>query len=186
MRRVGLQKAGYRVLVLDDCWQAHSRNSEGFLYGDPTRFPSGIKALVGKLKATGFQLGLYTTPGSFSHENLPASGNYIRQDLKLWIENWGVRYIKLCVANTTAVIRRSAYRNTREILNGMNVGERVVLECVNNHLEESSWWIEKQSTACDVWRMQDVSCGMSSKQVWQICLMNTTHTFVIAGYTKFF
>ena len=41
----GYAEVGYKMISLDDCWLAKSRNSQGKLQPDPTRFPSGIAAL---------------------------------------------------------------------------------------------------------------------------------------------
>jgi len=42
----GYLNAGYNILSLDDCWLDHKRSATGRLQSDPTRFPSGIKALA--------------------------------------------------------------------------------------------------------------------------------------------
>src|SRR5690606_1963379 len=41
----GMRDAGYRYVVIDDCWQG-TRNQSGTIRPDPKRFPSGIKALA--------------------------------------------------------------------------------------------------------------------------------------------
>ena len=41
----GMKDAGYIYLNLDDNWMAKTRNANGDLQADPTRFPSGMKAL---------------------------------------------------------------------------------------------------------------------------------------------
>src|SRR5665647_1328047 len=40
-----MRDAGYIYLNLDDNWMAKSRDENGKLRADPTRFPSGLKAL---------------------------------------------------------------------------------------------------------------------------------------------
>ena len=40
----GMMEAGYRYIVIDDCWQV-GRDKEGNIIADPERFPSGMKAL---------------------------------------------------------------------------------------------------------------------------------------------
>lgn len=42
----GLQAAGYEYVNLDDCIVQPTRNSQGQLVPDSTRFPSGIKVRV--------------------------------------------------------------------------------------------------------------------------------------------
>ena len=41
----GMRDAGYEFLILDDGWMAKERDEEGRLVADPTKFPSGMKAL---------------------------------------------------------------------------------------------------------------------------------------------
>lgn len=45
----GYLQAGYRYLILDDCWQNANR-SYGALYADPSRFPEGMYLLVDDVK----------------------------------------------------------------------------------------------------------------------------------------
>ena len=46
MVKSGFQAAGYKYVILDDCWQAKSRDKDGHLQADPKRFPAGMKALA--------------------------------------------------------------------------------------------------------------------------------------------
>lgn len=41
----GYADAGYKYLIVDDCWLAKNRSADGKLEADKIRFPSGIKAL---------------------------------------------------------------------------------------------------------------------------------------------
>lgn len=41
----GYAKLGYQYVIVDDCWLAKNRSSDGKLQADSKRFPSGIKAL---------------------------------------------------------------------------------------------------------------------------------------------
>ena len=40
----GYLEAGYEYVVIDDCWLAKDRDSDGKLQPDPKRFPSGLKS----------------------------------------------------------------------------------------------------------------------------------------------
>ena len=44
----GMKDAGYRYVVIDDCWQV-SRDATGRIVADPERFPSGMRA-AGRLR----------------------------------------------------------------------------------------------------------------------------------------
>src|SRR5204863_6155721 len=42
----GMAEAGYRYVILDDCWMARSRDPSGALRANRDRFPHGIPALA--------------------------------------------------------------------------------------------------------------------------------------------
>ena len=62
----GMRDAGYRYVVLDDCWQALRRAPDGTLAAHPQRFPDGIAALADGIHALGLAFGLYSVPGSLT------------------------------------------------------------------------------------------------------------------------
>ncbi|MCR4615065.1 MAG: alpha-galactosidase [Clostridiales bacterium] len=89
----GLADAGYIYLNIDDCWQSSLRTGAGRLQGDLVTFPSGIKALVEKVNSLGLKLGLYTSNGTLTCEDLPASLGHEAEDAQTFAE-WGVEYFK--------------------------------------------------------------------------------------------
>lgn len=58
-----MKAAGYQFVNLDDCWQV-SRDANGVIVADPTRFPDGIQSLADYVHADGLMLGLYTDHGT--------------------------------------------------------------------------------------------------------------------------
>ena len=58
----GMRDLGYQYVVVDDCWFNPNRDAAGNLQGDPTRFPSGMKALGDYLHARGLLFGIYQVP----------------------------------------------------------------------------------------------------------------------------
>lgn len=93
MRDSGLLEAGYQYLNLDDCWQSSLRDERGRLQGDLTNFPSGIPQLVKDINSYGIKLGLYTSNGTLTCEDLPASlGNETLDALTFAL--WGVEFFK--------------------------------------------------------------------------------------------
>ena len=58
----GMRELGYQYVVVDDCWFKPNRDSAGNLQGDPTRFPSGMKALGDYLHNRGLKFGIYQVP----------------------------------------------------------------------------------------------------------------------------
>lgn len=93
MRDSGLADCGYQYVNVDDCWMSSSRDANGRLQGDLATFPSGIKALVEKVNALGLKLGIYTSNGTLTCEDLPSSLYHERTDAETFAE-WGIEYFK--------------------------------------------------------------------------------------------
>ena len=60
----GLKDAGYQYVNLDDCWALPQRDADGKLVPDPVRFPNGIKAVADYVHSKGLKLGIYTSAGT--------------------------------------------------------------------------------------------------------------------------
>ncbi len=89
----GLADCGYRYVNIDDCWQSSMRDKNGKLQGDLSSFPSGIKSLVEKVNALGLKLGIYSSNGTLTCEDLPASLGKEALDADTFAE-WGIEYFK--------------------------------------------------------------------------------------------
>lgn len=80
--KLGLDKAGYQYIVIDDCWSKRERDPEtGKIVPDPERFPHGMKFVSDYIHERGLKFGMYSCagtrtcadfPGSFDHEFLDA------------------------------------------------------------------------------------------------------------------
>lgn len=93
MVSTGLADAGYKYVNLDDCWQSSMRDENGMLQGDLETFPSGIPALTNVVNSMGLKLGIYSSNGTLTCEDLPASlGNEVL-DAKTFA-SWGVEFFK--------------------------------------------------------------------------------------------
>lgn len=93
MKERGLLDAGYRYLNLDDNWHSSMRTAEGLLQGDLTRFPAGIAPLVQELNALGLKVGIYSSNGTLTCEDLPATlGNETLDALTF--ARWGIEFFK--------------------------------------------------------------------------------------------
>ena len=89
----GMRDAGYRYLNIDDCWMAKQRDANGDLQPDPVRFAGGIKALADYVHSKGLKLGVYSSAGTGTCENYPASLDHELADAKKFAE-WGIDYLK--------------------------------------------------------------------------------------------
>lgn len=93
MANSGLKDAGYEYVNIDDCWQASERDENGKLQCDKINFPSGIKALAEYANERGIKLGIYSSNGTYTCEDYPASLRNERIDAET-IASWGVEYFK--------------------------------------------------------------------------------------------
>jgi alpha-galactosidase len=115
----GMRDAGYRYVVVDDCWFTPERTSSGALQADPARFPQGLRAVADYVHARGLKFGIYESPnartcaqiggtypgstGSAGHEALDART----------FASWGVDYLKYDWCSTDANLDRQVAAFTR-------------------------------------------------------------------------
>ena len=52
----GYLQAGYQYVTVDDCWLANTRDKDGKLQPDPTRFPRGMKHLADYVRYADYRL----------------------------------------------------------------------------------------------------------------------------------
>lgn len=93
MKAGGLLEAGYQYVNLDDCWQSSLRDDLGRLQGDLQNFSRGIPALIEDINALGMKVGLYSSNGTLTCEDLPASLGTERLDAKT-LASWGCEFFK--------------------------------------------------------------------------------------------
>ncbi len=93
MDKSGLKDAGYIYVNIDDCWQASERDENGRLQWDKLNFKSGIKSLSEYMNERGLKLGIYSSNGTRTCEDYPASLRHEAIDADTFAE-WGVEYFK--------------------------------------------------------------------------------------------
>lgn len=93
MKEKGLVDAGYHFVNIDDNWVDNARDDEGRIQADKLTFPNGIPALVGKVNAMGISLGVYSSNGTATCEDLTASLYHEWTDAYTFAK-WGVEYFK--------------------------------------------------------------------------------------------
>jgi alpha-galactosidase len=107
----GMSKVGYQYIFIDDGWVG-GRDNRNNIIADPTRFPSGIKAMADYVHAKGLKLGIYSDASALTCEGFTASLNFEEQDAKAFAA-WGVDYLKYDYCNApedsvTAIARYTA------------------------------------------------------------------------------
>jgi alpha-galactosidase len=88
----GMRDAGYRYVVIDDCWQG-PRDADGFITADATKFPSGIEALADYVHRKGLKFGIYSDAGTMTCAERPGSQGHEYQDALVYAR-WGVDFLK--------------------------------------------------------------------------------------------
>jgi alpha-galactosidase len=89
----GMKAAGYKYIVIDDCWMANHRDSKGRQVVNNDRFPHGIKWLDDYVHSKGLKLGIYSSAGTKTCQGLPASLHHEQADAKMYAK-WDIDYLK--------------------------------------------------------------------------------------------
>ncbi|KAI0766513.1 glycoside hydrolase [Irpex lacteus] len=91
---LGLQKAGYQYVNIDDCWSLMARDSTtGRIVPDPTKFPNGIDSVATQVHALGLKFGIYGDAGTATCAGFPGSLGNEALDAATFSE-WGIDYLK--------------------------------------------------------------------------------------------
>jgi alpha-galactosidase len=110
----GMHAAGYEYVNIDDCWQV-SRDGEGNIVADATKFPAGMKALADYVHSKGLKLGIYTDAGTLTCQKRPGSFNHEFQDAKTYA-SWGVDYVKVDWCHAEGLDPEAQYAKFRSAL----------------------------------------------------------------------
>ncbi|KAH8679608.1 glycoside hydrolase family 27 protein [Tricladium varicosporioides] len=89
----GLAKAGYEYLILDEGWQAPTRDKNGRQQANATKFPSGISALADVVHKLGLKIGIYSDAGIYDCAFFPGSWGNEELDANTYA-SWGIDYLK--------------------------------------------------------------------------------------------
>jgi alpha-galactosidase len=114
METNGMKAAGYQYINIDDCWQG-TRDAQGFIQPDATKFPSGIKALADYVHSKGLKLGIYSDVGYKTCGGRVASRGHEFQDAQTYAQ-WGVDYLKYDWCNAEGLNAEGAYTTMRDAI----------------------------------------------------------------------
>ena len=112
----GMRDAGYRYVVIDDCWQV-ARDPQGRLVADSARFPDGIKALADYVHAQGLKFGIYTDAGRKTCQGRPGTYGHEVEDARTFAA-WGVDYVKADWCYADSLDAPIQYAKFRDALRG--------------------------------------------------------------------
>ena len=93
MAEQGYRDAGYKYVVIDDCWSLRERDENGNLVADPEKFPHGMKYVGDYIHAKGLKFGMYSCAGIRTCAGYPASFDHEFQDARTFA-SWGVDFLK--------------------------------------------------------------------------------------------
>ena len=154
----GMQAAGYRYVVVDDCWQASTRDNAGNLRADPTRFPSGMKALGDYVHGKGLKFGIYQAPrektcAQLFNGLLGATGalGHETQDANTFA-SWGVDYLKYdwCSSWGTLNDQIAGFTRMRDALRA--TGRPIVYSINPNSAHSNTGPAYNWGSIADMWR----------------------------------
>jgi len=163
----GYLAAGYNGIHMDDCWEQKSppRDSSGRLVADPTRFPSGMKALGDYMHSKGVQFATYTAESDTTCGGYPASKGHEDVDAQTFAE-WGVDYVKVDGCGS------ASYYPTGYPLMGqalINTKRDIVFSCSwpaylgTNETTKTTCYQTMIQIGCNLWRnWDDIQCSWGS------------------------
>jgi alpha-galactosidase len=181
----GLRDRGYRYVIVDDCWFDPVRDAHGDLRGDPTRFPSGMRALGDYLHARGLKFGLYGTPAARTcgqyvglYPGSTGSKGHEAADARQFAA-WGVDYLKYdwCSPDGSAGDQADGFARMRDALAATG---RPILYSVNpNSLHATTGPARDWGDVAAQWRStQDITA------TWASVRDIATATVPLAGYAR--
>jgi len=151
----GYLDAGYEYVIIDDCWLAKERDSDGKLQPDKDRFPNGIKNLAAYVHSKGLKFGIYEDYGNKTCGGYPGILGHLKEDAETFA-SWDVDYIKLDGCYSSVFDMDKGYREFGEYLN--KTGRPIVYSCsLPAYQEEASMEINYPLLVeiCNIWRNYD-------------------------------
>lgn len=135
-QKSGLIDAGYKYINLDDDWHSSLRDENGELQGDLSKFPRNIAPLVKDLNDMGLKVGIYSSNGTLTCEDLPASEGNEDRDAYTFAK-WGIEYFKYDFCHNEPI---SPYAPLVSLMSLAPLGEKekYVFSADTAHLEGSA------------------------------------------------
>src|SRR3954451_4601792 len=190
----GMRDLGYQYVVVDDCWFNPNRDAAGNLQGDPTRFPSGMKALGDYLHSLGLKFGIYQVPLDRtcaqyfgSYPGATGSLNHEAQDARQFAA-WGVDYLKYDWCSPTGTIddQVSTFAKMRDALAA--TGRPIVYSINSNSVHAKTGPQRNWGDVANLWRTtEDITNAWNTGQTngYPMGIQNIVDVTVpLAGYAR--
>lgn len=163
----GMQRAGYRYVNLDDCWQLE-RDAQGDRVFDPERLPNGVEALSDWVHDRGLSFGMFShvqdcgpSPGGIGHEEQDAAS----------YAAWRVDYLKYTDCGTSSPTLKTAVGDLVVAL--AEAARRPVLSLATPSFQE---WM--RDTA-QLWRT-----SAPAEPTWDSIVSSIDATVPLAAYAR--
>ncbi|NOU75132.1 alpha-galactosidase [Paenibacillus sp. LMG 31458] len=157
----GMQAAGYKYIVIDDCWQT-GRTSDGTIIADPVKFPSGMASLASYVHSKGLKFGLYTDAGFTTCAGKPGMYAHEVQDANTFA-SWGVDYVKIDWCDNGGMDPQTRYTIIRDAL--ANSGRPILFSICNWGINKP--WVWGAATG-NMWRTTDDIFDYWDRVTWII------------------
>ncbi|WP_049559541.1 glycoside hydrolase family 27 protein [Nonomuraea sp. SBT364] len=190
----GMRDLGYQYVVVDDCWFDPTRDSAGNLQANPSRFPSGMKALGDYLHARGLKFGLYQAPLDRtcaqyfgSYPGATGSLGHEAQDARQFAA-WGVDYLKYDWCSPTGSIDDQV-RTFAKMRDALAATGRPILYSINpNSIHAKTGPQRNWGDVANIWRTtEDITNTWDSGQTngYPMGIQNIVNVNVpLAGYAR--
>ncbi|MGK5683895.1 glycoside hydrolase family 27 protein [Actinoplanes sp. URMC 104] len=190
----GMRDAGYQYVVVDDCWMNPNRDASSNLQADPTRFPSGMKALGDYIHGKGLKFGIYQAPLDKtcaqyfgSYPGATGSQGHEAQDARQFAA-WGVDYLKYdwCSPAGTITEQVATFARMRDALAATG---RPILYSINpNSIHAKTGPQRDWGDVANIWRTtEDIQLVWRTDQVngYPMGVQNIIDVNVpLAGYAE--
>jgi alpha-galactosidase len=194
MVSTGMRDAGYQYVVVDDCWMNPNRDSSGNLQADPTRFPSGMKALGDYIHSKGLKFGIYQAPLDKtcaqyfgSYPGATGSQGHETQDARQFAA-WGVDYLKYdwCSPSGSINDQVTTFAKMRDALAA--TGRPILYSINSNSIHAKTGPQRNWGDVANIWRTtEDIQLVWNTNQVndYPMGVQNIINVTVpLAGYAK--
>lgn len=113
----GLKDAGFNYVLIDDHWHGKTRDANGFLDCDLTKFPSGMKSMVDYIHSKELKAGIYSDAAERTCGGEIGSLNYEEKDAQQYA-TWGFDFLKYdyCYAPNDVNVAKTRYKKMSEAL----------------------------------------------------------------------
>nr|WP_242547128.1 lectin [Amycolatopsis sp. MtRt-6] len=190
----GMRDAGYEYVVVDDCWMNPNRDSAGNLQGDPSRFPSGMKALGDYIHGKGLKFGIYQAPLAETcaqyFNSYPGSTGALgheEQDARQFAA-WGVDFLKYdwCSPSGTIDDQVRTFAKMRDALRA--AGRPIVYSINSNSIHDKTGPRRNWGDVANMWRTtEDITNKWDTGQTngYPMGIQNIVNVTVpLASYAK--